>query len=279
MLSGGSINSPQLLMLSGIGPAEELAAHGIAVLHELPGVGQNLQDHLAVPCIFTVGSHSTLLDAEKPAQLLKYFAQRKGMLTSNVGEAMAFVRSRPELTAPDLQLIAAPVEYIDHGLAPPPGQGMTIGVVLLCPQSVGQIVLASADPHTPAIIEPNYLSEAADMVPLVEGVKVARHIASQPALSPYVDGELWPGEARQSDVEIEDFIREQAFTLYHPVGTCRMGTDDDAVVDPDLRVRGVAGLRVVDASVMPVIPRGNTNAPTIMVAERAADLIRAEAMV
>jgi choline dehydrogenase len=274
VLSGGSLNSPQLLMLSGIGPAAELAAHGIAVHVDLPGVGQNLQDHLAVPCIFTVGTHPTLLAAEKAPELAKYLLARKGMLTSNVGEAMAFVRSRPERATPDLQLIAAPVEYIDHGLAPPPGDGMTIGVVHLCPQSVGQIALASADPHVPVIIEPNYLAEGADLVPLVEGVRLARRIASEPALQAYIDGEMWPGPDRRTDGEIEAFIREQAFTLYHPIGTCRMGTDDDAVVDPELRVRGVTGLRVVDASVMPVIPSGNTNAPTIMVAERAADLIR-----
>jgi choline dehydrogenase len=191
-----------------------------------------------------------------------------------VGEAMAFVRSRPGLAAPDLQLISAPVEYIDHGLAPPPGPGVSMAAVLLCPQSVGQVTLASADPHIPVVIEPNYLVEEADMAPLVAGVRLNRRIASQPALADFVDGELWPGPGHESDHEIEEFIRQQAFTLYHPVGTCRMGSDDYAVVDSDLRVHGFTGLRVVDASVMPIIPRGNTNAPTIMIAERAADLVR-----
>ena len=188
---------------------------------------------------------------------------------------MAFVRTRDGLDAPDLQLIMAPVEYIDHGLAAPPGHGITIGGVLLRPASRGSITLASADPLAAPVIEAAYLSDPADAAPLVEAVKLARRIASQPALKEIVDGEMWPGPDAVTDADIEAFIRQQAFTLYHPVGTCRMGTDDDAVVDPQLRVRGVDGLRVVDASVMPVIPRGNTNAPTIMVAERAADLVRA----
>jgi choline dehydrogenase len=275
ILSGGSINSPQLLMLSGIGPRDELDSVGIAATVDLPGVGRNLHDHLALPCIFTVGVHPTLLDAEKPAELVKYLSLRKGMLTSNVGEAMAFVRTRDGLDAPDLQLIMAPVEYIDHGLAAPPGNGITIGGVLLRPASRGSITLASADPLAAPVIEAAYLADPSDAAPLVEAVRLARRIASQPALKELVDGEMWPGPDAVTDADIEAFIRQQAFTLYHPVGTCRMGTATDAVVDPELRVRGVDGLRVVDASVMPIIPRGNTNAPTIMVAERAADLVRA----
>jgi choline dehydrogenase len=279
IVSAGAINSPQLLLLSGIGPASALAELGIDVVADLPGVGENLQDHLAVPTIYTTGGSSTLLDAEKPPQLLKYFALRKGMLTSNVGEAMAFVRTRDGLTAPDVQIIMAPVEYIDHGLAPPPGHGITIGVVGLTPRSRGAITLQSADPRVPPAIEARYLSETDDAAPLVEGIKLARRIASQPALKEVIDGEMWPGDDVVTDAQILDFVREQAFTLYHPVGTCRMGPDGDAsaVVDPQLRVRGVDGLRVIDASVMPVIPRGNTNAPTIMVAERAVDFVKAAA--
>src|SRR5262245_51962129 len=157
ILSGGAINSPQLLLLSGVGPAEELSQRGIHVVHDLPGVGRNLQDHLALPAIFTTGGSSTLLDAEKPKELFRYLFQRKGMLTSNVGEAMAFVRTVDGLDAPDLQIIMAPVEYIDHGLAPPPGQGITIGCVLLRPRSRGSITLRSADPFAPPRIEPRYL--------------------------------------------------------------------------------------------------------------------------
>ncbi len=275
VLSAGSINTPQLLLLSGIGPADELRAIGIDVALDRPGVGRNLTDHLAVPAIFTVGSHPSLLSAEKPAQLLKYFTRRMGMLTSNVGEAMAFVRTNGALDAPDLQLIFAPVEYIDHGLAPPPGHGLTIGSVLLRPASTGSITLSSADPMAPATIQPNYLSEPTDIAPLVAGIKLSRRIAAQRPLRSIVDGELWPGPEAQSDGEIEDFVRERAFTLYHPVGTCRRGVGPDAVVDAELRVRGIDGLRVIDASVMPVITRGNTNAPTIMIAERAAHLMGA----
>ncbi|HVN50432.1 MAG TPA: GMC family oxidoreductase N-terminal domain-containing protein [Acidimicrobiales bacterium] len=276
ILCGGSVNSPQLLMLSGIGPRDALDALGIYTVVDLPGVGADLQDHLTVPCIFTVGDHPSLLDAEKPAQLAKYLSRRKGMLTSNVGEAMAFVRTTEGLDAPDLQLIFAPVEYIDHGLAPPPSHGITIGGVLLQPASRGRITLDSADPFTAPVIDAGYLTDRDDMAPLVAAIKLARQIVVQPALSGIVDGELWPGPGVLSDDDIEAFVRQRAFTLYHPVGTCRMGTDDHAVVDPELRVRGIEGLRVVDASVMPVIPRGNTNAPTIMVAERAADLVKAE---
>ena len=275
IVCGGSVNSPQLLMLSGVGPRDALDALGIYAVVDLPGVGADLQDHLVAPAIFTTGDHASLLDAEKPAQLAKYLSRRKGMLTSNVGEAMAFVRTTEALPAPDLQLIFAPVEYIDHGLAPPPGHGLSIGGVLLQPASRGCITLASGDPFAAPVIDAGYLTERADMAPLVEAIKLSRRIAAQPALSGIVDGEMWPGPGVLSDDDIEAFVRQQAFTLYHPVGTCRMGTDDGAVVDPELRVRGVDGLRVVDASVMPTIPRGNTNAPTIMIAERAADLVKA----
>jgi choline dehydrogenase len=279
IVSAGAINSPQLLLLSGIGPAAALAEHDIDVLVDRPGVGANLQDHLTAPTIFTTSGSVTLLDAEKPAELVKYVLRRKGMLTSNVGEAMAFVRSRDGLAAPDLQLIMAPVEYIDHGLAPPPGHGISIGAVGVAPASRGSVSLRSADPFAAPAIAARYLSAADDAAPLVEGVKLARRIASQPSLKEHIDGEMWPGDDVVTDAQILDFVRQQAFTLYHPVGTCRMGPDHDAdaVVDPHLRVHGVDHLRVVDASVMPVIPRGNTNAPTIMVAEKAVDLIKADA--
>jgi choline dehydrogenase len=276
IVSGGAINTPQILMLSGIGPAAPLAELGIDVVLDAPGVGQNLQDHLAVPTIFTTGASSTLLDAEKPLQLVNYLVRRRGMLTSNVGEAMAFVRTRDGLPAPDLQLIVAPVEYINHGLEPPPGHGITIGGVALHPASRGSIDLRSADPFDAPVIEPRYLDVPDDVEPLIESVKLARRIASQPALKELIDGELWPGDGVVTDAQILAFVREQAFTLYHPVGTCAMGPvgDPNAVVDPELHVQGIEGLRVVDASVMPVIPRGNTNAPTIMIAEKAADRIR-----
>jgi choline dehydrogenase len=279
ILSGGAINSPQLLMLSGIGPHEELERFGIPVVHDLAAVGRHLQDHLSVPVIATIRGAGSLLAAEKPAQLAKYLVRRKGMLTSNVGEAMAFVRSSPELAAPDLQLIFAPVEFIEHGLEPPPGHGITCGVVLLLPESEGEVGLASADPQVAARIEPRYLSDpaGADLRVLVGGVQLAREILGAPALADSVAGELWPGPDGATDDGVRDFIRRRAETLYHPVGTCRMGPDPaDAVVDPALRVHGTDGLRVVDASIMPRIVRGNTNAPTIMIAERAAAFISAQ---
>ncbi len=280
LLSGGAINSPQLLLLSGIGPADHLREHGISVAHELDGVGRNLHDHLAHGTIFDVADGS-LADAEKPAQLVNYLLRRKGMLTSNVGEAMAFLRTRDGIPAPDLQLIMAPVQYLDHGLAPPPGHGITIGGVLLQPQSRGRVTLASADPFAKPLMDANYLAQPGEMAPLVHAVRLARTIAGQPALKGLVTGELAPGDDARSDDAIEAHIRDQAFTLYHPVGTCAMGADPSAgaVVDDHLRVHGIDGLRVVDASVMPTITRGNTNAPTIMIAEKAVALIRGAAAI
>lgn len=278
ILSGGAINSPQLLMLSGIGPGPELERLGVPVVHDLPAVGRHLQDHLSVPVIATIRTDRSLLAAERPAELAKYLLTRKGMLTSNVGEAMAFVRSAPDLQAPDLQLIFAPVEFIEHGLEPPPGHGVTCGVVLLQPQSEGEVVLDSIDPFQPARIEPRYLSDpgGADLEVLARGVEMAREILRAPALASSVEAEMWPGADVQSADGIHEFVRRRAETLYHPVGTCRMGPDPaDAVVDPTLQVHGIGGLRVVDASVMPRIVRGNTNAPTIMIAERAAAMIAA----
>jgi choline dehydrogenase len=278
ILSGGAINSPQLLMLSGIGPRRERERLGIPVARELPAVGRHLQDHLSVPVIATIRTDRSLLAAERPSELAKYLLTRKGMLTSNVGEAMAFVRSAPDLDAPDLQLIFAPVEFIEHGLEPPPGHGVTCGVVLLQPQSEGEVVLDSIDPFQPARIEPRYLSDpgGADLEVLARGVEMAREILRAPALASSVEAEMWPGADVWSADGIHEFVRRRAETLYHPVGTCRMGPDPtDAVVDPRLQVHGIGGLRVVDASVMPRIVRGNTNAPTIMIAERAAAMIAA----
>jgi choline dehydrogenase len=272
--SAGAVNSPQLLMLSGIGDPDVLRAAGVELRHELPGVGANLQDHLA--CAITVQCRQpvTLSGAESPGQLVRYLLLRKGMLTSNVGEAVAFVRSDPALDAPDLELIFAPVPFLDHGRTPPPGHGLTIGVVLLQPESRGRITLAGPDPVQPPVIDPGYLTSPADLPRLVAGMRQAERLLAAEALRAYVGPAMdpWPGQL--TDAELEVFVRQHAETLYHPVGTCRMGTGPDAVVDPELRVHGLQGLRVVDASVMPRINRGHTHAPTVMLAERAADLIR-----
>jgi choline dehydrogenase len=279
VLSGGAINSPQLLMLSGVGPAAQLERLGIATVRDSPAVGRHLRDHLSVPVIATIRGSNSLLAAERPSQLVSYLLRHKGMLTSNVGEAMAFVRSSPDVPAPDLQLIFAPVEFIEHGLQPPPGHGVTCGVVLLRPESAGEITLRSDDPFSPPDIEPRYLSDPGgeDLRRLLVGVQLAREVLRAPALAAAVNGELWPGDGVEGADDVGAFVRRRAETLYHPVGTCRMGPDPrDSVVDASLRVHGTEGLRVVDASVMPMIVRGNTNAPTIMIAEKASDLITAE---
>ena len=277
LLSAGAINSPQLLMLSGIGDAQHLSEHGIDVVADLAAVGRHLQDHLAIPVIGTIRQPISLAAAESPKQVAKYLLARRGMLTSNIGEGQAFIRSS-SASRPDLQLIFAPTEFVEHGMQPPPGHGITAGVVLLPPRSEGWVELADADPMTAPQMVGDYLTDddGHDLAVLIEGVKKARDILRRPALAKYVDGEMWPGDHVAADDHnaIAEFVRTRGETLYHPVGTCRMGIGSDSVVDPQLRVHGIAGLRVIDASIMPRIVRGNTNAPTIMIAERAADMIR-----
>jgi choline dehydrogenase len=275
LLSAGAIGSPQILMLSGIGPAAQLAALGVDVVHDSAEVGENLQDHLVAAVIVACPEPITLVAAESPGNLLKYFLLRKGMLTSCVGEAASFVRTRAELSAPDVELIFAPVPYMDHGLTPPPGHGLTIGVVLLQPESRGRIRLRSKDAQAAPAIDPRYMSDAnnRDLDAMVEGVRIAKRLFASEALARFAGEPIEPGPGADSTAALSEFVQVQAETLYHPVGTCRMGADAQAVVDPALRVRGVSGLRVVDASVMPRITRGHTHAPTIMIAERAADLI------
>ncbi|MFN7950648.1 MAG: GMC family oxidoreductase N-terminal domain-containing protein [bacterium] len=275
LLAGGAIESPHLLMLSGVGPKDQLTAHRVPVLRDLRGVGQHLEDHLCVALMWEAAEARSLMAAQRPAEVLKYLLFKKGMLTSNVAEVCAFVRSGPELIAPDLQLHFAPV-YFDTNLETEPTRhAITAGPVLVTPASVGRIELASADPFTPPRIDPGFLSDPGerDLARLVHGVNVARRIFAQPALAKLRGAELQPGDAVRSDADLTDFVRNKVSTLYHPTGTCQMGMGADSVVGPDLRVHGLDGLRVVDASVMPRIPRGNTNAPTILIAEKAAALI------
>lgn len=274
LLAGGAVNSPQLLMLSGVGPAAHLAEHSIRVAVDLPGVGANLQDHPIVPVLwFTRGIDRDLNDYGL-SDLIRWRLAHRGMLTSNVAEAGAFLRSRPELPAPDLQFHVAPAAFLDHGLSEPLGHGFTMGPTLVSVASRGTLRLRSADPRWQPAIDPAYLSEPADVDALVAGIEAARGIAALPALARHLAREHLPGPDRCSAEELRDYVRGNVETLYHPVSTCAMGTGELAVVDPQLRVRGVDGLRVIDASVMPAAPRGNTNAPTIALAERAADLIR-----
>jgi choline dehydrogenase len=214
----------------------------------------------------------TLVDAEKPIHLIKFLAQRRGMLTSNVGEGVAFSRSAPGIDHPDLELIFAPVPFIKHGEVEPPGHGVTIGVVLLQPESRGTVTIRSADPSAPPAIDAGYLTAPVDLERLVIGVAQCQAIFATDALAQHVTEPMMPGP---DEHDLAEYVRGNAETLYHPSGTCRMGADAASVVDPELRVRGMQNLRVVDASVMPLIIRGHTHAPTVMIAERAAELIRA----
>lgn len=279
ILSGGAINTPQLLMLSGIGPAAQLKGLGIDVLHDATEVGENLADHLVAGIGWEVESGS-LATAESLRQLADYVLRRRGMLTSNIGEAYGFLRSRPDLHAPDIEMIFAPAGFFDEGLIAYQGEGVVAGPILVDPASRGRITLASTDPSAKAVIDPRYLSdpEGRDRAAMVEGIRVALEIASQPALKPILGRFLRPDVPTDSSAqEVADAILERhAHTLYHPTGTCRMGTDEASVVDPRLRVRGVEGLRVADASVMPRIVRGHTNAPSILIGERAAELIASD---
>src|SRR5919201_543406 len=275
VLAAGTIGSPQLLMLSGIGPADHLREVGVPVAHDLPGVGQNLHDHPYVVCIWESVVGESLYGADKPGPLLEWIARRSGPLTSTVAEAFAFVRSRPGLPAPDLQYHFAPAYFNDNGFDELDGHAFTFGPVLVSPRSRGRLWLRSANPDDKPHILTNSLTEPEDVQALVAGVKLAREIAASGPLAEAAAREIFPGpEVGDSDEELAEDLRRRVELIYHPVGTCKMGSGDDAVVDAELRVRGVEGLRVADASIMPVIPGGNTNAPAIMVGERASDLIR-----
>lgn len=279
ILSGGAINSPQLLMLSGIGPADDLRRLGIEVLHDAPGVGANLQDHLDV----TTLQHCTQpisydRISEVKTALQYYLGGHRGPGTSNVAEGAGFVRSplAPDARA-DIQLHFIPAMIDDHGRHRLPGDGYTLHACFLRPRSRGRVTLASNRASDKPIIDPNYLGdpEGFDLKMMVECAKLSLELLAQKAFDPYRGAPIFPKELPRSEADFIAFVRQRAETVYHPIGTCRMGSDDAAVVDPMLRVRGVDGLRVVDASVMPDLPGGNTNAPTIMIAERAADLIKA----
>jgi choline dehydrogenase len=274
ILAAGAIGSPQLLLLSGIGPAAHLGEVGVQVRHDLPGVGQRLQDHPYVTVLFEVRDQQTLYGADKPKPLAEWLLRRSGPLTSSVAEVTAFVRTRPGLPAADISFHIGALYFEDHGAAEFDGHAATLGPVLVSTKSRGRVWLRSADPRDKPRILTNALAERDDVDSLVAAVKLARAMAQSPPLADTVVRELKPGVEFASDEEIEASVRRRVELLYHPVGTCAMGSGSDAVLDPELRVRGVPGLRVVDASVMPSIPGGNTNAPTIMVAERAADLIR-----
>lgn len=280
ILSAGSINSPQLLMLSGIGPAGHLRSLDIDVIADLPGVGGNLQDHLDI-CTLVGSREPVTYDQVNEVMVgMRYWIRREGIGTSNIAEAGGFVVSeRARQDRPDIQMHFVPAFLDDHGRNRIPGHGYTLHAAPLQPLSRGKIRLQSDNPKKPPAIHANYLSAPEDLDMMLECVKASRRILSQPAFAPYRAGELYPGGSKKTDEELIAFIRARAETIYHPVGTCAMGTGSDAVVDAELRVRGVEGLRVADASVMPVLVSGNTNAPVIMIAEKAADLILGRASI
>ncbi len=268
ILCAGAIGSPQLLLRSGLGPRRQLEALDIPVMVELEGVGANLQDHLAVGLSYFCTQPVSLTSVETLPNLMKYLAGKSGPLTSNIAEAGAFVKSQPNLAECDLQFHFAPVHYVDHGFTKPGGHGFSLGPALLTPKSRGRIMLRSADPLKAPAVDPGYLSDSSDLAPLIEGVKLAHRIANAKPFDPYRGQPVFPLD------DPEAYIRAHAETLYHPVGTCKMGSDASSVVNPKLQVYGVTGLRIVDASVMPVIVGGNTNAATMIIAEKAARLIK-----
>jgi len=281
LMCAGALQSPQLLMLSGIGPGPDLQRHGLAVVHHLPGVGQHLHDHIDVVQVVNAPhlkdlfglSFSGALQAVKG--VLEWRRQRSGMLTTNFGEAGGFIRSTPEEATPDLQLHFVVGKLIDHGRRVAWGHGYSCHVCLLRPKSRGSVTLANNDPRSAPLIDPGFLKVRDDVDRLVRGFKRMRRILQQPALASLGGRELDKSAAAQSDQQIEQYVRDHADTIYHPVGSCRMGPGPDDVVDAQLRVHGIEGLRVVDASIMPQVVSGNTNAPTIMIAEKAAEMIRA----
>ncbi len=279
LVCAGAVQSPQILQLSGIGDPADLAAAGIETVHALPGVGQNLQDHLDVTLSWACPQPITIYSQRKGLKTLlvglNYLLFKKGIGRRQFLESGAFLKSRPDLDRPDLQVHCVLAVMQNHGKTVVERDGFTFHVCQLRPESRGRVGLRSSDPFDDPAIFANYLSAEEDRRALREGVRMMREVARQPALDPYRSEELFPGEHIQSDEAVDAWIRATAETIYHPVGTCRMGGDGDpmAVVDAQLRVRGLKGLRVVDASVMPTLVSGNTNAPTIMIAEKAADMI------
>ena len=283
LLCAGAVQSPQILQLSGIGAADELRAAGVEVRHALPGVGGNLQDHLDVVLNWHCHGLETAYSVAKGVKMLgvglSYSLFGTGPGRQQYLEAGAFLKSRPGLERPDVQIHAVLAMMLSHGQVKAPGEGFAFHLCQLRPESRGRIGLRSADPFADPTIRANYLSTPEDRRVMREAVKIGREVGAQPALSGYRGDEYTPGAAIRSDEEIDAWVRAHAETIYHPVGTCRMGRDDeaDAVVDATLKLRGIDGLRVVDASVMPTLVGGNTNAPTIMIAEKAADMIRGRA--
>ena len=282
ILCGGSVNSPHLLQISGIGPAEHLQSIGVQVAHDLPGVGSNLQDHYVARISHRAKDATSINQlahgVRLAAEALRFAAVGRGALTFGVTSAQVFCRSRPELASPDLQLLFTPASYDAARFGALERQaGMTVAVCPVRPDSRGTIMAQSPDPSAAPLITPNYLSDPNDQRVLTAGMRITRTIFAAPAIARHSVVETLPGPGVMSDDELADYSRRFGTTIFHPVGTCRMGEGPAAVVDARLRVHGMGGLRVIDASVMPTLTTGNTNAPTIMIAEKGAAMIREDA--
>ena len=277
VVTSGTIGSPKLLMLSGIGPASHLKDIGIVTQVDLAGVGENLQDHLDCYTVYDCNGPYSYPGTDQYLKqawwALQYVLFKSGPVTTNIVEAGAFVKADPTSAIPDTQFHFLPAYVIDHGMKRVPGYGVCLYTNLLRPKSRGTVRLANSNPSSPPMIDPNYLSDPDDLRMAIAGLRMARGVMASPSIKKYLKTERMPGNERQTDADLVAYIREWAKTDYHPVGTCKMGTDDLAVVDCQLRVRGIDGLRICDSSVMPLEISANTNAPTIMIAERAADFI------
>ena len=276
IVTASTMQSPAILMRSGIGPASALREHGLAVEVDAPAVGQNLQEHASVQTSYFVDAptYNTMIGAARmPGNLLNYLLRGRGVLSATPVEAMAYLRSRPELVQPDIKLQFGAVAFDVEKRGPHKRAGVVVFANVAKPKSRGEIRLRSADPSAPPVIDHRLLGAPEDVAAMIGGLKQVDDIFHAPALARHLDGPLSPLSRPQTDAEWEARIRGTAGIGYHPVGTCRMGGDSGSVVDPQLRVRGVVGLRIADASIMPVMPAANTNAPAIMVGEKASDLI------
>jgi choline dehydrogenase-like flavoprotein len=278
LVTSGAVGSPKLLLLSGIGPADELRQLGIEVAHDLPGVGRNFQDHVDVYVISELnGPHSYNRHTRPHRQLwaaAQYYLFGCGPITSNLAEAGGFWFVDHAARSPDIQFHFLPGSGLEAGVSQLGEHGCTLNSCFLRPKSRGTVKLASADPFAAPLIDPNYFAEEYDRKISIGGFRLAREIMAQPAFRPFLRAERLPGPEAQSDAELMAYARRHGKTDYHPVGSCKMGVDALAVVDPELRVHGLAGLRVCDSSIMPQLVSSNTNAPTIMIGEKAADLVR-----
>jgi choline dehydrogenase len=284
ILAAGAVGTPQLLMLSGVGPADHLREHDIPVMADSPGVGANLSDHPVVTAMWSTPRSRGLWERSGPANLARWQLTHSGPLATNVAEAGGFSRTAPDLPAPDIQWHVLPVPYQNFGLTDPAIRALSVLITLVAVGSRGRIRLRSSDPRHKPDIDPAYLSDMGDLDPLLRAIEMVREFAAARPMSKICTSELAPGEDVRTEGDLVEWIRREITTIYHPVGTCAMGGDSrlaasklTSVVDTELRVRGIERLRVVDASVMPTVPRGNTNAPTIAIAERAADLISGRA--